>query len=181
MYKYVYDISQLAQSIISKYLSNFQCAVDATLGNGYDTDFLTEKFNKVYSFDIQNEAVDNYKKRNKGNVVLINDSHEFFKTYVNEKADCIMYNLGFLPKGNKELTTTAYTTIKSLQEGLDILAPGGIISIAVYIGHEEGMKEKEAVLSFVSKLPKKEFGVMVHYFANRDNAPLLIIIEKNIK
>ncbi|ERI91019.1 putative rRNA methylase [Clostridiales bacterium oral taxon 876 str. F0540] len=181
MYKYVYDISKLSHSIIENYSGGFCCAVDATLGNGFDTDFLSEKFSKVYSFDIQKDAIENYEKNKKENVVLINDSHEFFGAYINEKIDCIMYNLGFLPGGNKEVTTTADTTMKSLQEGLAILNPGGIISIAVYVGHAEGLREKNLLLEYVGNIPKKEFGVMVHYFANRNNAPLLIIIEKNNK
>ena len=35
-------------------------AIDGTLGNGYDTDFLCKRFEKVYSFDVQEEACLNY-------------------------------------------------------------------------------------------------------------------------
>ena len=179
MYNYVNDISKIAHQIISTYNTSFKVAIDATLGNGHDTDFLSEKFNLVYSFDIQKDAVENYEVRKKENVILINSSHENFKAFIDVKADCIMYNLGFLPRANKDITTTAETTLKSLNEALSMLNPGGIISIVVYIGHEEGKKEKEAIFDFVKMLPKKDYGVLIHTFANRNNSPILIIIEKN--
>ena len=116
MFKYVSDISDLSHSIIENHLEKRVVAIDATLGNGYDTDFLCERFEKVYSFDVQEEACLNYKLKNKENVSVINDSHHKFKEYVLEdKVNCIMYNLGFLPGGNKEITTLAKTTMKSIE------------------------------------------------------------------
>ena len=49
-----------------------------------------------------------------------------------------MYNLGFLPGGNKEITTLAKTTMKSIEDGLELLDSNGIMTIAVYRGHAEG-------------------------------------------
>ncbi|MCM8710667.1 class I SAM-dependent methyltransferase [Clostridium sp. SYSU_GA19001] len=180
MFKYVGDISKIAQNIISFYCSNFNIAVDATLGNGYDTDFLCEKFNKVYSFDIQKTAIENYLIRKKDNVILINDSHEKLSTYIKTEVGCIMYNLGFLPGGNKNITTKTESTISSIKEGLYLLCPGGIMSIAIYTGHDEGIKEKDAILNLVSSLSKKDYGVLMHSFINRSStSPLLVIVEKN--
>lgn len=180
MYKYVNDISEIAHSIIERFCSNFQTAVDCTLGNGYDTDFLKERFNKVYSFDIQKSAVEKYESRQVQNVTLINDSHDSLALHVKENVDCIMYNLGYLPGGDKNVTTKEESTLSSLHQALHILNPGGIMTIAIYCGHDEGKKEKEAILNLTSKLSKKQFGVMYHSFLNRnDNAPLLLVIEKN--
>lgn len=179
MFKYVGDISQIAQDIISKYTGKFEIAVDATLGNGYDTDFLAQKFNKVYSFDIQKQAIENYYINKKENTTLINDSHENLIKYINCMVDCIMFNLGFLPGGDKNITTMADSTVNSIRTSLDLLSPGGIISVAMYTGHEEGKREKEAVLNLLQELPKSEYGVLLHSFINRSsNAPLLAIIEK---
>ncbi len=179
LFNYVGDISSLSHDIIMRYLKNFDAAVDATLGNGYDSDFLCEKFKSVYAFDIQKTAVENYYIRCKDNITLINDSHANFKTHINSKVDCIMYNLGFLPGGDKSITTTAETTLLSIEEGLAMLNPGGIISIAVYTGHNEGMKEKNMILDFAKKLSKREYGVLLHSIVNRNNSPMLVIIEKN--
>lgn len=178
MYKYVGDISNIAHNIIKNNCLEHDIAIDATLGNGYDTDFLSSLFNKVFCFEIQKTAIDNYSKRKKENVIIISDSHEFILDYVDFNADCIMFNLGYLPGGDKNITTKAVTTIKSIKQALTILKPGGIISISIYVGHDEGEKEKDKILEFANNLPKNEYGAMLHTFINR-NAPMLLIIEKN--
>lgn len=180
MFKYVSDISDLSHSIIENNLEKRVVAIDATLGNGYDTDFLCERFEKVYSFDVQEEACLNYKLKNRENVFVINDSHHKFREYVQEdKVNCIMYNLGFLPGGNKEITTLAKTTMKSIEEGLELLDSNGIMTIAVYRGHAEGKNEEHFIMEYVRNLPKNIYGVMLHEYLNRaKTAPLLIVIEK---
>ena len=60
MFKYVGDISTIYQNIINDFIEKKLIAIDATLGNGYDTDFLSKIFNKVYAFDVQKEAILNY-------------------------------------------------------------------------------------------------------------------------
>lgn len=179
MFKYLGNISDLSHHIIASYLENKNIAIDATLGNGYDTDFLCEKFDKVYSFDIQKEPCDNYSLQEKDNVILINDSHHNFLEYVDEKVDCIMYNLGFLPGGNKEITTLHKTSLESIKCGLKILKSGGIMTICIYRGHNEGKLEESCILSFLKDLNKTEYGVMLHSYLNRDiKAPMLAVIEK---
>lgn len=179
MFKYVGDISELSHNIITQYVENKSVAIDCTLGNGYDCDFLSNNFSKVYAFDIQNLAIDTYKQREKHNVILINDSHEFINKYVHEKIDVAVYNLGFLPGGDKTITTKAKSTLKSIEISLEYLKSGGFVFIAVYIGHEEGAIEGEAILNYVSSLSKKLYGVMIHKFINRSPlSPYLIVIEK---
>lgn len=178
MYKYVGDISKLAQDIIKDYLEEKNIAIDGTLGNGHDSDFLSENFNKVYSFEIQEDACLKYNKKNKDNVKVINASHHLFEEYVSEEVNCIMYNLGFLPGGNKEITTLHETSLESIKIGLNILSSGGIMTLCIYTGHNEGKQEESCILSYLKELPKNKFGVMVHSFLNRSNAPILVIIEK---
>ncbi|WP_242835124.1 hypothetical protein [Clostridium sartagoforme] len=57
MYKYVGNISDLSHHIIESFITNKRIAIDATLGNGHDTDFLSNIFQYVYSFDIQKQAM----------------------------------------------------------------------------------------------------------------------------
>jgi hypothetical protein len=178
MFRYVNDVSILAQNIIKDYCTTFECAIDATLGNGYDTDFLSNNFSEVYSFDIQKSAIDNYSVKRNKKVNLIHDSHEFIDKYIDKKIDCAMYNLGYLPGGDKTITTKVHSTLKSIECTLGLIKENGLITICIYSGHEEGTVEREAILSFISDLPKKEFGVMLHSFINRKNAPELIVIEK---
>ena len=179
MYRYVNSVSELMHNIIENNFTVGDISVDATLGNGNDTDFLSSHFERVYAFDIQESAVSNYSLKGNKNVVLINDSHEFIKEYIKEPVGVFVYNLGFLPGGNKEVTTKSDSTIKSINAALELLSPGGAILIAAYPGHEEGKREAEEILSFVKELPKNTYGVMLHSFLNREKAPMLIIIEKN--
>lgn len=179
LFKYAGDISEISHYIIDKFLENKNIAVDATLGNGHDTDFLAENFKKVYAFDIQKCACDSYEDKNKENVQVVNNSHEYIKDYVLENPDCIMYNLGFLPGGNKEITTMHESSLKSIKDGLEILKSGGIMSVAIYRGHDEGKVEENIIIDYVKRLPKDKYGVMEHCFLNRsETAPILLIIEK---
>lgn len=179
MFKYVGDISQISHYIIKNFLEDKSIAIDGTLGNGYDSDFLSENFIKVYSFDIQKEACEKYISKNKNNVLVICDSHHKFNDYVQEPVNCIIYNLGFLPGGNKSITTKHDTTLKSIQIGLDIMASGGIMCISIYKGHNEGKIEESCIMEYLSKLPKSKYGVMTHTFHNRSKtSPSLVVIEK---
>lgn len=179
MFKYVSDVSSLTHYIISNFIENKNIAIDATLGNGHDCDFLASNFKKVYAFDIQKEACDKYRGMNNTNVEVINDSHHRFLEYINDNVDCILYNLGFLPGGDKNITTLASTTLVSVECGLKILTNGGIMAIAIYRGHSEGLEEENLIINYVSKLPKNIYGVMLHQYFNRSsNSPMLLIIEK---
>lgn len=178
MFKYVSAVSILSHNIIKEYVKNKNVAIDATLGNGYDCDFLSSCFKKVYAFEIQKEACEKYIDKN-NNVIIINESHHKIDKFINEEVDCVCYNLGYLPGGNKEITTLAETSLKSIQLSLNLLSKNGIISIAIYRGHNEGMEEKNCIIKYLKTLPKNSFGVMIHECINRsEKSPLLIIVEK---
>ena len=90
-----------------------------------------------------------------------------------------MYNLGFLPGGDKEITTLHNTSLESIKEGLKILNSGGLMTICIYRGHYEGKIEESCILEYLKNLPKNKFGVMVQSYLNREDiSPLLVVIEK---
>lgn len=179
MFKYVGDISMISHYIIKEFLENKDVAIDATLGNGYDTDFLSDNFKEVYSFEIQQCACESYIKKQNKNVTVVNDSHDEFRKYISTNVDCIMYNLGFLPGGDKEVTTKHETSLKSIKEGIELLRCGGIMTICLYRGHNEGKEEEKRIVPYLESLSKAKFGVMYHSFLNRsEDAPILIVVEK---
>jgi hypothetical protein len=47
--------------------------------------------------------------------------------------------LGYLPGGDKTITTVSETTQLALEAAKKILIPGGLISLVVYVGHPGGM------------------------------------------
>ena len=192
MFKYINDVSELIHKIVKNNCVDFKLAVDCTLGNGYDTKFLSDNFEKVYAFDIQESATATYKKLGRTNVEVINDCHSKLVDYIKcdendgasfksvSSVDCFIYNLGFLPGGDKNITTNVNTTLESIEVALDLLKTNGLLLVAGYRGHAQGKLEEEAILDFCEKLPKERFAVMYHSFLNRSkNAPILLVIEKN--
>lgn len=178
MFKYVSDVSILAHNIIKSYVEDKNIAIDATLGNGYDCDFLSSYFKKVYAFEIQKEACEKYIDKN-NNVKIINESHHKIDEFINEEVNCICYNLGYLPGGNKDITTLAETSLKSIQIALNLLVQNGLMTIAIYRGHNEGKEEENCILKYLRTLPKNKYGVMLHECINRSNvSPLLVVVEK---
>lgn len=180
MFDYTQDISKLAHEIIEKYVIEKDIAIDATLGNGHDTDFLKNIFKVVHSFDINEEAVLKYEDKKNKNVYVYQMSHEYIDNFfIDGTVDLIIYNLGFLPNGNKEITTKAESTIISIEKSLNLIKTGGYILIVTYRGHFEGLREDNAVFDFLSKIPKNEYGVMMHKTINRnDVSPILYLVEK---
>jgi hypothetical protein len=86
----------------------------------------------------------------------------------------IVFNLGYLPGGNKAVTTQTESTLDTLQKCLSILAPDGAISITCYPGHEEGLREMEAILQFVQTLT--DWHVCHYQWVNRPRSPSLFWI-----
>lgn len=179
MFNYLGNITDLSHHIIEGYAREKKVAIDATLGNGGDCDFLCENFERVYAFEIQETAVEQYKLKEKKNVTIIHDSHSKMRDYIKEEVDIIIFNLGFLPGGDKNITTKVDSTMDAIKQSLNLLKNGAMLLIAVYVGHEEGAKESEELLAYLSQLPKALYGVMLHKVINRsESSPYLLVIEK---
>lgn len=161
--------------------------IDATCGNGGDTLFLAGlagEEGKVYSFDIQQEALDRTSDKLKkegmyDRVELIHDSHERMDDYVKEKVRCVMFNLGYLPGGDHSIGTKGESTIAAVKRAMELLVVNGIITIVVYYGGDSGFDEKEEVLEFIKTIDCRQFTVSKTEFVNQINCPpILICIEK---
>lgn len=186
-YKEVVNTIKFTRDIINRNLEKGKVCVDCTVGNGNDTIFLADlvgEEGKVYGFDIQSLAIDitcNKLKEKKlyENTVLIKDSHENISDYISEEVDLFIYNLGYLPKGDKNIKTNKRSTIISLEKALNLLAKNGIILITCYTGHDGGIEEKNAIEDFLVKLDQVNFNVLKYDFLNQKNfPPILYCIEK---
>ncbi|WMM26493.1 class I SAM-dependent methyltransferase [Tissierella sp. MB52-C2] len=187
-YSEIINTLKIVKDMIYKCVKDGQVVVDCTVGNGNDTILLARlvgKTGRVYGFDIQKKALDITKEslacENLDNDVrLIHDGHENIDLYIKEKVDFIIYNLGYLPKGNKNIKTNKDTTLKSLRKAINILNDNGIILITCYIGHEGGLEEKEEVERFLKSLDQKQFNVVKYDFINQINyPPILYGVEKS--
>lgn len=174
-------VLDFVRNIISKRIKESDVCVDATCGRGNDTLFLAKLAKKVYAFDIQKEAINSSKELLKeyDNVVFINDSHENVNDYVTEEINVAMFNLGYLPKGDKNITTKSNTTISSIDKVIKKLEVRGIVSIVCYPGHPEGYRESMELLEYLRNINQKEYDIIRYDFINQiNNPPFALIIER---
>ncbi|EQK42984.1 methyltransferase domain protein [[Clostridium] bifermentans ATCC 638] len=185
--KYLTKVTDLNKVLLEDVINEGDIVIDATMGNGYDTKYLAEKVGEngfVYSFDVQEEAIKSTKKRlEKAGLIdrvnLILDGHQNMDMYVNKEVSCIMFNLGYLPRAKHQVITKPETTLEAIKKSLELLKPNGVVSIAIYTGHEGGMEEYDEVFGYVSKLDQSEYSVLNCNFVNQINhPPRLIMIEK---
>jgi len=177
----------VAQDVLRRLIKAGDTVIDATMGNGHDTLFLAELVGEgghVHAFDIQEAAVQSAQKRlfeadAAARCSLYCLGHESMAEKVFTPVSAIMFNLGWLPGGDKTVTTRLETTIEAVKSGLTLLDKGGLMTICIYPGHEEGDREREALLNFVSLLKPQEFNVLHHRFLNAGaGAPECILIQK---
>ena len=163
--------------------------VDATMGNGKDTLFLAELVGAeghVYAFDVQEEAVARTRERvceagYDERVTLLLAGHETMAEHVPQGARAIMFNLGWLPGAAHIVTTQTDTTLRAVDAAVRLLAPGGVVTVCIYPGHEEGKRELAALLDYASGLSVRAYNVLHHCFLNAsDGTPQLILIQKNM-
>lgn len=178
---------EIAHFTFKKVLRGNDIVVDATLGNGYDTLHLLKNFSikKIFCFDIQKQALENTEKLLEENAVnntpieYIQDCHSKLDTFVKTPVSLMVYNLGYLPTGDKSLTTKTDTTLISLEKAVTLIKPGGLISVTCYPGHPEGKRELEEITSLVETLDQKNFSIYF-YKSLYEEAPCLILISKRI-
>lgn len=184
-------VTNLAQEILKSVIEPGDILVDATAGTGEDTLFLAAlagEMGHVYTFDIQEEALvltqeklerSNLKKR----VTLIKESHENMEKVLKKKGiksesiKGMTFNLGYLPGGDHEIVTEAVTTIEALKGSLELLSPGGLITICLYHGHPKGAYEAKKVLEWCENL-ESIYGAHHFQTINRKTPPTLVIIQK---
>lgn len=163
--------------------------VDATAGNGNDTDFLAqavEENGHVLAFDVQAEAIANTRRRLEesrmtARVRLVNDSHDRVRVFVEpgQLVAASMFNLGFLPGSGSTLTTMPDTTVSALMQLEQLTIPGGIISVHAYLGQEGGDAEAEAVSAWMGRLPWQDWRVARYEFCNKiSNKEILFLAQK---
>jgi uncharacterized protein YbbK (DUF523 family) len=180
------DLLDLEKTLLSPHIKEGGTAVDFTMGNGHDTLWLSQKVGlngKVYSFDIQQAAIDSTKQllndNNIGNAKLILDSHSNVKNYVKENICAGMFNLGYLPGGDKSITTRHETTLRAIVSATELLDFGGALLIAVYPGHEEGTIEGNLIENLLSYCDRKVLCCSKLKIVNSPKSPFFFLIEKS--
>ncbi len=180
------DLLELQKSFILAHLGKGDTAVDFTMGNGGDTAFLSQTVGeggRVHAFDIQEEALASTKARLAElgcpeNVELHLASHHRVLEFVHEPIKAGMFNLGYLPRsGRKEITTMRETTLPAVKAALSLLAPDGILLVAIYPGHEEGRLEGEMLGEYFATLDRRKICASCFRIVNSPTSPYFYIVE----
>lgn len=171
--------------LLKKSVAEGDSAIDATCGNGNDTVFLSRLVGtkgRIFAFDVQKEAIHRTETKLKEagirNVDLILDEHENVLQYIDCEISAAIFNLGYLPGSDKQITTRGATTWKAVVDILSILKIGGVIILVIYHGHEEGKLERDEIENAVTILDPSQIEVLRYEFLNKNRAPYIIAIEK---
>ena len=174
-------ITDISHLLLSKHIKTGDIVIDATCGNGHDTLFLATQVGPtgiVHAYDIQEQAIINTKNLTKdfNNIIFHLESHE----NINDKnIKAVVFNLGYLPTCDKNITTTCESTkniITKLINSYDV-NPNMLILIVVYPGHLEGSKESKWLDDYVTKLDTS-FMCCKYQPINQHNSPYILTIEK---
>jgi methylase of polypeptide subunit release factors len=184
------EIIALAQVWVERFLHEGDLAIDATVGNGYDTAFLARRVGsagRVLGFDLQEIALEATRKSllREGlleRVTLIHQSHAEMGEALSQipggrRPQAIMFNLGYLPGGDKTVTTRTEETLKALDLALAAIGGGGVVTVVLYPGHEEGLRESRAVTSWGEALPSAYDVTLCRPLNRRPVAPFLLVVE----
>jgi 16S rRNA C1402 N4-methylase RsmH len=173
-------LTAAATSWIEVALFNGALAVDATVGNGYDAQFLAHRVGpkgKVLGFDVQKAALAGARELLKfvgsiDRVSLIHDSHSRLADYLPAGAaiEGAMFNLGYLPRGNRQIITQPETTVMALRSVLEHLADRGRVTVLVYRGHEGAVPEYQEVRLFLEQLPDEKW--LIEELASTSDSPI---------
>ncbi len=179
------DLLDLHKQFILTHIGQGDTVVDFTMGNGHDTEFLSKTVGEsghVYAFDIQQSAVESTAKNLKAagcpeNYTLICDSHHNVKKYVQGPIKAGMFNLGWLPGGDKTITTMRETTMPAIEAAIDLLDDDAILNIAVYPGHPEGDAEGKMIEEYLETLSRYHVCATKVKIVNSATSPYFFMIE----
>lgn len=113
--------------------------------------------------------------------VLIEDGHEHMKEYIKEPVSAIVFNFGYLPGGSHQIATRPETSIAAVRQGLELLKPGGIMSLCIYSGRDTGYEEKDTLLQLLKELDPEKWLVIASSYYNRKNDPPLPVFVIRLK
>ena len=174
-------ITEWCQQRIRQLCPDPVLCIDATAGTGRDTLYLcqvTPEHGQILAMDIQQEALDQAEARIRHHgyqdkVRFVLDGHEHMSDYVTEPVDLIMFNLGYLPGGDHHKATRCETTKEAVLQGLELLRPGGLMTLMIYSGGDSGYEEKDGLLPFLQALDHHSYTVVLESFYNKPNTPPL--------
>jgi len=179
----------LSHHFIRRFIREGDQVIDATCGNGNDTLLLAELVGsggRVWAFDIQTQAIKQTFRRLSENgldsrVEIVHSGHETMTSCVSGPASLIVFNLGYLPGGLRDLITRPETTAAALMQSLELLKPGGVLLVTLYPGHDGAGEEQLAVENWAAGIDQRLFHSWRMGQTNvPSTAPYLILVQKTL-
>lgn len=161
--------------------------IDATAGKGRDTLFLCHlvgQTGRVLAMDIQPQAVAQttalLAEEGCHQAQVVQDCHSRMGAYADPRTvDGIMFNFGWLPGGDHTAFSQPDTSIAAIRAGLDLLKSGGVMSLCIYYGRNNGTAERDAILDFLPTVDNRRYTVIRGDFVNRTgDVPIPVFIVK---
>lgn len=179
---------EIARDRVLEIIQPGDTVIDATAGNGHDALWLAKAVGTtghVFAYDIQSKAImmtrDRLKKQDAlSQTTLIHDCHSTLKRHLpmGTKPNAIIFNLGYLPKGDKTIVTKTATTLKALAQSLSVLRPGGILSVVLYPGHQEGENESNEILEWSKGIDQNSYKTEIVTNPTRNRiSPLVLFVQ----
>ena len=177
----------LAADCLHQVVQPGDTVIDATLGNGHDTCMLAELVGAtghVIGFDVQEDAVRRTEAAlaEKGlldRCELYAEGHQNIAQRVTVPVRAAVFNLGWLPGGDKSITTHWETTHAAISSALRLLVKDGVCTVCAYPGHAAGDEARAALMDWLASLRPQEYNVLHHRFLNAGpGAPECFIIQK---
>jgi len=177
--------TELAHTLLRDAIREGDTVVDATCGNGHDTVFLAQcvgPAGRVIAYDIQPSAIASAQAAVEaaglgGRVTFHLKSHRLMGDDLPPaSAAAIMFNLGYLPGEDHAITTETIETLKALEAARNTLAPGGLLSVVCYPGHEQGGDEAPKVEAWLSSLTHFHWRIAKYQMLGTQKpAPFLLV------
>lgn len=176
----------LSHQFMAAHIREGAFCIDATAGKGRDTLFLCRLVGddgRVLALDIQPDAVAQTtalltQEGVAHRAQVLETCHSRLAEYAAPASvDGIMFNFGWLPGGDHNTFSHADTSVAAVKAALDLLKVGGVMTLCLYYGRENGTAERDALLDFLPTVDPRRFTVICGDFANRvGDVPIPVFI-----
>lgn len=184
------SLTQLAHNVIRRNVQQGDIVIDATAGNGNDTQLLASLVGasgRTIAIDIQRSAIESTSSRLEragliADLRLVDHAIELDSLQsAGLHVKAVMFNLGYLPGSDKQITTGSISTRAAIHAASQMLKPGGVVTIIAYRGHAGGLEEATVVEQCLAELPTDQYQTSrIDGDSNNPTSPVLFVVRKII-
>lgn len=153
--------------------------IDATMGHGKDSlFFLKHNVKRVYAYEIQEDVYDKtVEKVNDKRLVAYLKGHESMDEDVHEEVDAIVFNFGYCPGKDEDITTLANTSLIAVQKAMDLLKVKGRMVLVMY-PHDKGLVEAKVIEGYLDDVDHNKYYIEKRTQLNQAYSPYMIAIQR---